>query len=352
MRMLWVGKASEDGAAGDEVYDRKIISAIKARGVDVAQVSPERVSKAQEGFNLLAGGAYYRASYAAAANHRRLADASAHCDVAICSWEPFDALASRLSIPVIPILHNITSRSLPAMFPGHHVAGFLARRAGIWERRTYGSSGPFAAIAVLARADEAYVRTLRHDGGVLYAPPGLPPEMELDPHATFRPEIVISGTYDWRPKRRDVILFAQELAGLPAAPTVHAEALPDEAARLLAQKPIDQRPDAIRLGLIPDRFKAGYKLKAGYYLANNCIVLSYADVRDDFASIPDAPFFVRKIDHARDIANHLREIEAVEPEMLRKRMKAFRNACASAFSWTASADVLLNAAQRLHAMGR
>jgi hypothetical protein len=125
-------------------------------------------------------------------------------------------------------------------------------------------------------------------------------------------EIVISGTYGWRPKRRDADLFAQNYAAidirLPArAGDLGIHSLSPEAIRLLQPLPLPSETDnqsAMRFGVIADRFQAGHKLKILAYLANNQIVLSCADISFDFDHLPDSNLFVRRIRHASEIAEH------------------------------------------------
>jgi hypothetical protein len=96
--------------------------------------------------------------------------------------------------------------------------------------------------------------------------------------------------------------------------------------------------------LITDRFVAGHKLKTGYYLANNAIVLSFADVTEDFADIPDHDFFVRRISDAREVSRHVAAVAADEPQRLRVRLETFKQRCAEKFSWARAARSLLAAA--------
>ena len=92
---------------------------------------------------------------------------------------------------------------------------------------------------------------------------------------------------------------------------------------------------------------AGHKLKTGYYLANNAIVLSFADVTEDFADIPDHDFFVRRIGDAREIGRHVAAVAAEEPRHLCARLETFKQRCSETFSWQRVARSLLAAASSL-----
>ncbi len=282
---------------------------------------------------------------------RRMA---AQHDVVICSWEPFDALARFLSPPCIMILHNVTSRSLPALFPGNPLAAFGARQARIWERRSYSTSG-FAAVGTLSRRDYASVAALSDSTKLLLLPPGMPPSTELDRNAPLVEEIVISGTFDWVPKRRDLLAFAREYAACHDQVPIRAAQLPVEAMRNLQPAPppsADEAGSAIRFGLITDRFEAGHKLKTLAYIAANQIVLTFADVRDDLAHIPDHVFFIRKIATAEDIGAVVREFSALPPAVLRDRFLTFKRRCEQSFTWTAVASTLLDTAEEMRSVER
>lgn len=335
-RSLWIGKAPGDGSSGDEVYDRRMIAALRQQGVDITVVHPLRVARAQEIANLARGIPHYRARYMSRANLQLLADAARGHEMAICSWEPFDMLAWHMAIPTVPILHNITSLSLTSMFPAHPIVHLLASGAAAWQRRAYGS-GRFPAIAVLSLADEAYVRSVAPSVRVVYAPPGLPAVVELEAGAGFLPELVLSGTFDWRPKRRDLLSFARDYAALGAPWPVYADALPDEAAELLKARPMSElNPSAaIRVGIVPDRFVAGHKLKVGAYLAMNCVVASFAPLGTEYgeidlegrycchlSSVRDLVPLVERLAHEPNIADHLAQV---------------RDAAATTFSWQKSA---------------
>ena len=133
-------------------------------------------------------------------------------------------------------------------------------------------------------------------------------------------EIVLTGTYDWAPKRRDIARFLQEFAALPDRPPLLTAAV---TAQMTAGLGIQTRPlpsnngDALRFGLITDRFEAGHKLKTLAYIADNQIVLSYTDVACDFTDVEDAAFFLRRVTSAADINAHIAQLSAMDLDQLR-----------------------------------
>jgi glycosyltransferase involved in cell wall biosynthesis len=348
VRIFWIGQAPYDEGAGEEVVDRKLKAALGRLGHTIDTFSPRPVSRLNEVVNLsLRRMPYYRARFESTESRRVIRAISRDYDAVVASWEPFDGLALDSPRPTVLLLHNITSSAIRSVFPTHPLARYLARRGERWERRAYGDPR-LRAVATLSVNDQRYVQSLSRGTPVLYTPPGMPPIAELADDARFVPELLLSGTYGWFPKRRDVLAFAREYAALPGRIPLLADGLPEQAALQLAPRPLAsaEPTSAIRLGLISDRFESGHKLKTAYYLANNAIVLSYADVSKDFESLPDHTFFVRRIHAAADIARHVDELRAVPAEQLRTRMRRFKQACQERFSWDGSARVLAAAIEQ------
>ena len=343
MRILWVGKPPGEGAAGDEIFDRRTIAALRARGHAVTPLHPRRVGRGREALNLLRGVPHYRSWFDSPANRAALAAAAAGHDATIVSWEPHDLL--RPPKPALLVPHNVTSRALPALYPGHPLVALLARRARGWERSCY-RAGRWSAIAALSARDHAYLAGLPDPPPLLLTRPGMPPAVPLAEDAVLRRELVVSGTFGWAPKRRDLLRFAAEYGPSPDRLPVHGEAWPAEAARLLAPLPLPEGPAlaaALRLGIITDRFEAGHKLKTLAHIAGNQIVLSFADVAFDFADIPDHEVFIRRIGAAAEIAGHVAALAAMPAGELRQRFRLFQRRCAERFTWDAVAAALLAA---------
>jgi hypothetical protein len=345
VNILWIGQRPYSEGAGEEVVDRKLKAELRLLGHQVDDLHLLPVSRARELFNLsLRRLPYYRARFESAASIAAIRTTAPKYDAALVSWEPFDRLALESPIPVVLLLHNITSSAIRSVFPGHPLARYLARRSDLWEHKTY-ADRRLSAIATLSINDQRYVSGIAKGLPVLYTPPGMPPAAELSANARFVPELFVSGTYGWFPKRRDVLAFAREYAACADKLAVVADALPAQAQALLRPHAatLSDVESAIRFGLITDRFESGHKLKTAYYLANNAIVLSYANVSRDFEHIADHQFFVRKISTASDIARHAAEVSAIEPAQLRARMTAFKEQCQQDFSWRRSASVLAQA---------
>jgi hypothetical protein len=348
MKLLWIGTDNTGLHSGEAIYDRRLLAELSAMGIRIRHYTPPAISRPAEFVNLARDIAHQRARYHSAANIDAVRAAASGQEVAVASWEPFDRLATALPIPVIPILHNITSLSLQQIFRRNPLGRALAWRTAAWERKAYQSSR-FPLIAALSMADAAHLRTLKGAPDVIVLPPGAPPETVLAASAQFRPEILVSGRYHWFAKRRDVNEFARELAGVVPRPPVFADDLPREAAALLSpitSKGLDMG-EAIRAGIIADRFAAGFKLKSTFYIANNCIVLTYCDIMPDFTGIEDADVFIRRIGHASDVGPIIDEFSRMNSAALRFRFLAFKDRVLARFSWGRTATALAGGLARV-----
>jgi hypothetical protein len=346
MRILWVGKEPSSGKSGDEIFDRQTIAACRSLGHAIDMFHPSRVSLLAEICNLISGLPHYRTRFASSRNISAILETAKSYDAVICSWEPFDVLIPSLSIPTIMILHNVTSRALPALFPNNLLATFAGSRAAAWERRWY-QIKRFSTIAVLSKRDFRYLEGYEGRPNLLLLTPGMPPSIELNAEARLIREIVVAGTFEWVPKHRDILRFSREYAPVRWRVPVRAAGLPPEAARLLQPLPIPSPEDCsegLRFGLITDRFEAGHKLKTMAHIAANQIVLTFADVSFDFTDVPDYDFFIRKIDSIADIVSHMDVVAALPAADLRQRFVSFQQSCARRFTWSAVGAALLKAA--------
>jgi hypothetical protein len=311
-------------------------------------VCPERATRLRELWNILCGFPYNRARFATPQNRKAMRKSQQGQDLTICSWEPFDFLAPHLPGPLILIAHNITSEALPRIFPRNPIAWLLAIQARLWEQKIF-RLPHLTAIVTLSKKDRSYVASLPDVAPVILTVPGMPPVIMLKRDAQVANELVLSGTYDWRPKRRDVIKFARSYASSKNSFPVLCDRLPKRAADILTVQPIPPETEAaetIRFGIVSDQFESGHKLKTLAYIAQNQIVLSMSDVNSDLAEIPDHYFFVRRIRSVAEIGRHLASINRMEPTLLRARFVKFQLACAERFNWESVANKLSQAAEK------
>jgi hypothetical protein len=342
MTLVWVGKGHE-GSGGDEVYDRKLITALRALNQQVTTVIPKRVSRVAELINLICGRPYYRARYFSSENLRRVAEGSQLGEATVISWEPFDQLAEAVRGPTILVLHNITSDALEAIYPNNIIIRLLSVRARKWESKLYRSPS-ILAIVVLSERDRRLVKSIAPEADCHLVPPGMPKCCAINLDASIRRELVLAGTYAWRPKLRDLRAFAKEYTDHKVELSILTDGeLPQAVDRLLRSSPLAGNANVesnLRFGIVVDRFVSGHKLKVSYYIAKCCVVLSYVDVAEDFAGISDSELFIRKISHAGEIEAAIQSIELIPTRERNQRFRSFQEACAVRFDWAASAEKL------------
>ncbi len=94
------------------------------------------------------------------------------------------------------------------------------------------------------------------------------------------------------------------------------------------------------------RFESGHKLKTSAYVADNNIVLSFADVSFDFDHIPDHDLFIRRVHSVDEMRAHINEISAMPWPAVRERFGRFKHRCSEDFTWSAVADRLIQVLER------
>jgi hypothetical protein len=199
-------------------------------------------------------------------------------------------------------------------------------------------------VVFISKSDrDAAVRAELATPDARVAPPGAPPAKPLADDATFVGEAVITGSYNWWRKRRDLKAFAAGCGDV----VVHGfdpwikKTLP--ASRLYASADDFDWSSHLRLGVVTDRFPGGFKLKTLEYVARNCAVFSSAPVMSDFADLPYADRFVFDNQQPEQIAEVSRALAARDPATLRREFLAFKEACCARYDWDRSLEPLLSA---------
>ncbi len=244
---------------------------------------------------------------------------------------PMLSTVKRAAVPAVLIAQNV--HSLVAATDPSPLARALRPLALAFERRFY--ADPASRLVAISAVDVAALRATgiaRDD--ILVAPPGAPPAEPLAPDAPVLGEAIVTGSYDWWRKRRDLKSFA---AGAPLGVPILAS---DSAARAILGEEAESIPDTpgfwsqgLRFGLVTDAFIGGFKLKSTEYVARNCVVLSMGDIAADFEGLPHAAEFVRILadkDAARAV---IRAMRAENPEALVARFLEFKQACLTRFEW-------------------
>lgn len=249
-------------------------------------------------------------------------------------------LASICSIPAVLLCHNIMAagyrrrNTLPDLI--------YASLFQNYERRLAQCPVPVTAISAHDRrqASEAYLLET-----AAICPPGvLPDSMPIARDARFDKEVLISGNYDWRLKRQDLKRFFEEAQACEL----------DRALKLrLSQGAAKYAPSGMKfctnipepnrscsIGLVVDRFEAGFKLKALEYVSTGRMIASYCDLSAEFEGAPDAQLFVRQIHRASDLVEIATELSEL-PDCA-SRFADFQTWAISHYSWRESAKKIVD----------
>jgi hypothetical protein len=323
--------------AGDRVVLRRLIAFLEQR-YDCRQIAFARRGGLMKSLNValhllpLELAPHWRAAYRAEV---RQALAAGDVDQVFILHEGLFYLADEIDLtrtPVTLFAHNILSRftiDLPVQ-PLFHL---LSRR---YEDRWYGKPG--VRLVVISRGDQAEAARLGLAKQAPIAPPGAPPASPLAPNAVFDGTAVITGTYDWWRKRRDLKSFTGAGLELIAFDPRVAEAAPG-AKILRGVEEIDWSA-AIRVGVITDRFAGGFKLKSLEYVARNCLVFSRAPLFEEFEGLPHAEEFV--VDNLALDAwpARIAALKAEDQADLRRRFREFKAACLRRYDWATALEPL------------
>jgi hypothetical protein len=240
---------------------------------------------------------------------------------------------------VVLYSHNVPSQYSSGENPLETALHRLAVKA---EMRWYAPIN--GEVVYISRSDrDAAVEAQLATPEARVAPPGAPPAKPLADDATFIGEAVITGSYDWWRKRRDLKAFATGCGDV----VVHGfdpwvkEVLPSS--RFYASADALDWTSHMRLGVVTDRFPGGFKLKTLEYVARNCAVFSSAPVMSDFTDLPYADRFVFDNQRPEQLADVCRALAARDPEVMRREFLAFKEACCAYYDWDRCLEPLLSA---------
>lgn len=341
---MWIGPHEAPRLSGEVVYDRKISPYLSSHA-DVEFFLPSRLGRAREFLNLVLGRPLGRAAYKTTQNIADAVQYAKWADVVVCSWENFDFLTSSVNRPVVLILHNVSSDGIRETLGNKQLAKWMAFRTTKHEICTYNQAN-IKGILTLSRRDQRLIQSMGVKVPVECAPPGAPePPVPLAPNAVFEPELTLSGSYDWHVKRRDLGRFIDESRSFGIKISTD-DPLPEDSqvgsivtpARFNEPSFCSKR---IRIGVIPDRFVMGHKLKVGFYVAHNAIVVCYADIRDEYAELPFADRFVQNVSNANDIMRIVAELKTMPSAQLRAEFSEFRSGFFGKFSWKNAGERLV-----------
>lgn len=175
----------------------------------------------------------------------------------------------------------------------------------------------------------------------------MPSVASKTPPRAFSGEIVLSGSLGWKIKARDLDWFAEITPAIAKRPLLPKTWYVTEGFRrreapieLLSDKELPN-DEQLRIGIIADRFIAGFKMKSLWYIANNCLVFSFADIRDEFAGLPGAEICVSYVRDQKEFEKRLDDLFCHPQDELLQAFVRFKSACFSRFDWREQTKHLL-----------
>ena len=343
MRLLYVFQHPRRATSGLSIYDKRLSSALEELGCELHRV-PLAEAPAKVGYLGIARGLPPAISrYQTAANSATVKNAIQKFapDRIILSHESTLFLVEQGIVPrkITRLLcHNMMAHA----YRSRHtfVDMFYATLFDRYERRLTSAGVPITAISTY---DSDYAMKAYGTQMITQCPPGVLPEtVAIANDAGFERFVTISGNYDWRLKRQDITKFFSE--ALETGLAQQAEIFLSEGASRYAPPEISYvsgmpTRGPLSLGLIVDRFEAGFKLKALEYISSGMALVSYCDLFREFSSAPYAQSFVKRIDHAREIPAILNELESMPDRTI--RFRTFQQSLIERYQWHKSAAALL-----------
>ncbi|MES2844222.1 MAG: hypothetical protein V4747_04240 [Pseudomonadota bacterium] len=325
MRIGLITRCYEQGyQGGDRILDDRMKKFLSAR-VELQTLELDRdLSSAAIGRTLLRRSHPALETYSQVVNANRIATFAQSVDALVISHEalmqPF--LQASITTPACVLMHNLVSKS----------DGDLGKRG--WFRAGAGRvecqvlTRPRTTVMVLSHREHD---ALVNDGwdNVVACPPGIRSVYETRPERLHLDRIILNGTTAWGLKQRDFDRFL-------------AESRPSEP-RFAFGSEDDLRDDAtLRVAVITDRFRSGFKLKSADLISQNTALISFIDLSADFPPDCAPRSCLRIIRETSEIENTIvairqnfgaivEEITVLKQEM-QKRM-----------SWEVFGDTLLGA---------
>ena len=355
MRILWIQRRPSLDDGGDSVYDRKLQSALAPRH-EITSYKLSRNSRlrqiASAALRLNPPEQWGFGSGEDLEKLRRLLTQG--FDAVVFSHEHLDGVAAMLrpatDLPFISVRHNVSSDAMASILGAGAPAGRLYRAFSERQERSALRGTLFQAITAISTRDQELLRKIARRDDIGLVLPGAPPPTPLRDDAVCARDLVVSGTFDWFPKARDLRIFTSDYAAAPVsgARVFVSAGAPDDIRRTLHASPdadLDYS-DHIRFGVITDRFTAGHKLKTAAYLMNNCAVLTFSQVIHDFSNLPHAGNWIRQVASPSDAEHAMIAIEKRPADVLRAELQELKAAIGTQFAWSTQAEALSDVIER------
>lgn len=315
---------------GDAIYDRKLSAAIIALGHDVTTFALEQSPLLPSAARAAVYGTTIAAGRFNNKTNRLACDRIKQCapDAVIVSHEALIEVVTgfNLAIPVLFILHNLMSAAVGRI--GIHALmreRSLRTEERAFSRRNYG-------VAVLSYR-ELLAITPKDRQRVALMPPGLGRVASSTPLTLDDEGVFLNGSTDWGLKARDYSFLKRET---PASINIHEDGLMDDDSRL-------------RIGIVADRFLAGFKLKVSDYIANNCAIIALSDVSSDFHPKVAPQYCVKVINTPQEIPLAM---EAIRKDFHRvsNDINRLKNLWRAEITWEASARTAISAIHKIESI--
>lgn len=333
--------SSAEGAQGDAVFDRRLLDALTERATVRVYTLPLNTPRRRRLLELRGYGADAAQYYSGATEKgvKNLLD-EWQPDFTILSHEATGFLTKVVPSRSIVVLHNFMVHD-PIRLAGPAQAYRKFNRVRYAKRLI--NTAP--RVAVLSKLDEnAVLSCTEGRRRPIRLSPGMPPSLDLNSDAGFDETLVLTGTYNWDLKKRDFDFFLQQYSRyrpylIACSNGVYAN-LPTSLHQLIIPVTKLDTNASLRVGVITDRFVAGFKLKALEYISMNCAVISFCDIKGEFSHLPHADEFILYVTSVSEMMEHVARLKSSSSAGLIRRFSIFKKACATEFAWDRTADIL------------
>lgn len=327
---LFYVRCRSGSADGAEIFDNKIISSLRSIGVVVREIDVGAGSSFDVLRRLISGvppiiGRYAGNSYLIN-NLRGENVVFSHESLIPMACEAADA--NNVAI----ILHNIWS-----MIDDENRFSYLNLIKPLMARyEKILLSNKSIGVCVLSTREKQIV-----DGqaGIdcMVVPPGVPrPAIDPNEQDLIDMPILISGSSGWRLKQRDMNFVIDRIND---DKLLNCDIYTDFDCEKIKAKSMQlwDSGKSMAIGLVPDRFIAGFKLKIIWYIANNCVVISNRSFSDEFMKFPYGEKYVYTL---RSGESYSEAREKIIKNFSMREFLEFKKSIIEYYSWGKSAEVI------------
>jgi hypothetical protein len=343
VRILWVCRKVINRSGGDAVYDRKAIMSLPKRlTVELLPIAATRSALTKLIRAVRHNLPHDRAPYFSSATVSSLSTTlqSNSFDVVVVSHESLDWVATLTDLPVVFIAHNVTSEYAYQVTRPNILAKMVRSLYQRYELKRF-SNRRAIKILTLSTEDKNALLELDRRQDIAVAMPGATNRISLNANPVLEPGLYISGTYGWAPKVRDLLRFTSEFRRLPKRPPIYfLGELPKEVGDMLGASLASKEAGNFRVGVITDRFRAGFKLKLLEYIMYNYLVISFSPLPSDIMDIRGAGKFLRYAPNVTAAMAILDELRSSNIKTFVEDFDKFKSDVSRKFNWGIVGNVI------------